>query len=167
MDPSFGLLATLTTGPTTRRVLSDDVKLFLRAIALLGPDTEFVCRVLFQAEGFQNAELLARKLVACFTLSAQVLSKSDHYCFGLQTMKLCVRLMGQRVFPPDHATADTQTGDKVRQLASSQGASHGKWLFVSFSVRRLGSSCQVLYLGVCTVCALPFSGAGRMLVEQV
>jgi dynein heavy chain 2 len=47
------------------------------------------------SEGFQDAKALGRKLVALFSLGRQLLSKQQHYDWGLRALKTVLGTAGQ------------------------------------------------------------------------
>jgi len=50
-------------------------------------DNELIAEVLLFAEGFKNAKYLATQIVTLFTLSKQLLTKQQHYDWGLRALK--------------------------------------------------------------------------------
>ncbi|KAG8240042.1 hypothetical protein J437_LFUL019610 [Ladona fulva] len=51
------------------------------------PDFELICEIMLVAEGFQEARILARKFITLYTLCKELLSKQDHYDWGLRAIK--------------------------------------------------------------------------------
>lgn len=47
------------------------------------------------SEGFQDAKTLGRKLVALFSLGRQLLSRQQHYDWGLRALKTVLGTAGQ------------------------------------------------------------------------
>lgn len=50
------------------------------------PDFELICEIMLVAEGFQEARVLARKFITLYTLCKELLSKQDHYDWGLRAV---------------------------------------------------------------------------------
>ena len=61
------------------------------------PDNELIAEVMMYSEGFQHAKALAAKLVAVFELSRQLLSRQQHYDWGLRALKTVLRVGGQLI----------------------------------------------------------------------
>lgn len=74
------------------------------------PDFELICEIMLVAEGFQEARLLARKFITLYVLCRELLSKQDHYDWGLRAIKsvlvvagaLKVRTLQQTIRPASH-----------------------------------------------------------------
>jgi dynein heavy chain, axonemal len=58
------------------------------------PDFELICEIMLVAEGFQEARLLARKFITLYTLCRELLSKQDHYDWGLRAIKSVLVVAG-------------------------------------------------------------------------
>ena len=58
------------------------------------PNNELIAEVLLFAEGFMNAQVLAKKIVSLFVMSRQLLSKQQHYDWGLRALKTCLNVAG-------------------------------------------------------------------------
>lgn len=58
------------------------------------PDFELICEINLIAEGFQNARLLARKFLTLYSLCKELLSKQDHYDWGLRAIKSLLVVAG-------------------------------------------------------------------------
>jgi hypothetical protein len=58
------------------------------------PDFELICEIMLVAEGFQEARLLARKFITLYTLCQELLSKQDHYDWGLRAIKSVLVVAG-------------------------------------------------------------------------
>lgn len=58
------------------------------------PDFELICEINLIAEGFQNAKLLARKFLTLYSLCKELLSKQDHYDWGLRAIKSLLVVAG-------------------------------------------------------------------------
>lgn len=51
------------------------------------PDAELISEVVLYCEGFRHARVLSYKLVELFRLADQLLSKQQHYDWGLRALK--------------------------------------------------------------------------------
>lgn len=65
-----------------------------RPCAMVVPDSELICEINLVAEGFQEARLLARKFITLYTLCQELLSKQDHYDWGLRAIKSVLVVAG-------------------------------------------------------------------------
>ncbi|EMP26627.1 Dynein heavy chain 11, axonemal [Chelonia mydas] len=62
--------------------------------AMVVPDIELICEIMLVAEGFIDARLLARKFTTLYTLCRELLSKQDHYDWGLRAVKSVLVVAG-------------------------------------------------------------------------
>lgn len=58
------------------------------------PDFELICEIMLVTEGFQNAKNLARKFITLYSLCRELLSKQDHYDWGLRAIKSLLVMAG-------------------------------------------------------------------------
>lgn len=58
------------------------------------PDFELICEIMLVAEGFLEAKILARKFITLYTLCKELLSKQDHYDWGLRAIKSVLVVAG-------------------------------------------------------------------------
>ncbi|PNJ55829.1 DNAH11 isoform 6 [Pongo abelii] len=65
-----------------------------RPCAMVAPDIELICEILLVAEGFVDARALARKFITLYTLCKELLSKQDHYDWGLRAIKSVLVVAG-------------------------------------------------------------------------
>lgn len=65
-----------------------------RPCAMVVPDFELICEIMLVAEGFQDAKILARKFITLYTLCKELLSKQDHYDWGLRAIKSVLVVAG-------------------------------------------------------------------------
>lgn len=65
-----------------------------RPCAMVVPDFELICEIMLVAEGFQDARVLARKFITLYTLCKELLSKQDHYDWGLRAIKSVLVVAG-------------------------------------------------------------------------
>jgi dynein heavy chain 2, cytosolic len=74
-----------------RQRLPDNLKQLFRPVAMSVPDNEQIAETLLYAEGFQQAKVLAKKLVTTFELAKEMLSQQQHYDWGLRSLKTVLR----------------------------------------------------------------------------
>jgi dynein heavy chain len=58
------------------------------------PDFELIAEIMLVAEGFIEARVLARKFLTLYTLCKELLSKQDHYDWGLRAIKSVLVVAG-------------------------------------------------------------------------
>lgn len=58
------------------------------------PDFELIAEIMLVAEGFINGRILARKFLTLYTLCKELLSKQDHYDWGLRAIKSVLVVAG-------------------------------------------------------------------------
>ncbi|KAM6403695.1 dynein axonemal heavy chain 17 [Rhynochetos jubatus] len=92
--PSVGLFVTVNPGCAGRTELPENLKALFRPCAMVVPDFELICEVMLVAEGFVGAKLLARKFVRLYALCKELLSKQDHYDWGLRAIKSVLVVVG-------------------------------------------------------------------------
>lgn len=74
--------------------LLENLKALFRPCAMVVPDFELICEIMLVAEGFQEARILARKFITLYTLCKELLSKQDHYDWGLRAIKSVLVVAG-------------------------------------------------------------------------
>ena len=67
---------------------------FFRPCAMVVPDYALICEIMLVAEGFIEARGLARKFITLYTLCKDLLSKQDHYDWGLRAIKSVLVVAG-------------------------------------------------------------------------
>ncbi|KAL3130926.1 hypothetical protein ABBQ38_000251 [Trebouxia sp. C0009 RCD-2024] len=117
VDCDAGIFVTMNPagkGYGGRSKLPDNLKALFRSVAMTLPDNEIIAEVLLLSSGFATAKELGRKLVALFGLAQQLLSRQQHYDWGLRALKTCLAISGRLL--REHRAA----GRQLNQVSETQ-----------------------------------------------
>jgi len=99
------------------------------------PDFELICEINLIAEGFQDARLLARKFLTLYSLCKELLSKQDHYDWGLRAIKSLLVVAGSLKVKNYNYRLQLQTIDsnRLRLISKKKNFSHTPDVFESIA----------------------------------
>ena len=91
----LGIFITMNPSYAGQTDLPDNLKAFIRPIAMMIPDLCLIAEVMLAAEGFVNFRLLARKIVTLYSVMQDQLSNQKHYDYGLRNLKAVLNIAGK------------------------------------------------------------------------
>ena len=94
LNSTVGIYITMNPGYAGRTELPENIKALFRPCAMVVPDYGQICEIMLVSEGFLDAKLLARKFITLYTLNRDLLSKQDHYDWGLRAIKSVLVVAG-------------------------------------------------------------------------
>jgi dynein heavy chain len=94
LDKTCGAFITMNPGYLGRSELPEGLKALFRPITVVVPDLELICENMLMAEGFVGAKVLAKKFTTLYFLCKDLLSKQDHYDWGLRAIKSVLVVAG-------------------------------------------------------------------------
>ncbi|KAE9115561.1 Cytoplasmic dynein 2 heavy chain 1 [Phytophthora fragariae] len=98
VDFNAGIFVTLNPagkGYGGRSKLPDNLKALFRPVAMGRPDNNLIAEVILYSEGFSEAKDIASKVVSLYSLSGQLLSRQQHYDWGLRALKAVLNTAGK------------------------------------------------------------------------
>ncbi|KAJ3242061.1 Dynein heavy chain 2, axonemal [Chytriomyces hyalinus] len=145
LNVNCGIFITMNPGYAGRSELPDNLKSLFRPVAMMVPDTALIAEIMLFAEGFSNTRNLSKKVDTLYRLSVQMLSKQDHYDFGLRALTSALKSAGAR------KRADPNSPDEVVLLGSMKENNIPK--FTADDVPLFNGMLSDLFPGVDTVAA--------------
>jgi dynein heavy chain len=94
IDPTCGAFITMNPGYLGRSSLPEGLKALFRPMTVMVPDLVMICENMMMAEGFNEAKTLSSKFFSLYQLLAQLLSKQEHYDWGLRAIKSVLVVAG-------------------------------------------------------------------------
>jgi dynein heavy chain, axonemal len=94
LDPTCGAFITMNPGYLGRSELPEGLKVLFRPITVMVPDLVLICENMLMAEGFIEAATLANKFFTLYMLCRDLLSKAEHYDWGLRAIKSVLVVAG-------------------------------------------------------------------------
>ncbi|CAM9153876.1 unnamed protein product [Ectocarpus fasciculatus] len=95
LDPGCGVFITMNPGYLGRSELPEGLKVLFRPITVMVPDLVLICENMLMAEGFVQAKTLASKFHGLYSLLQELLSKQDHYDWGMRAVKSVLVVAGK------------------------------------------------------------------------
>ncbi|KAI8587105.1 dynein heavy chain and region D6 of dynein motor-domain-containing protein [Geranomyces variabilis] len=94
LTQTVGAFITMNPGYAGRAELPENIKALFRPCSMCVPNLELIMEIMLMAEGFIEASSLARKFNTLYKLNKELLSKQDHYDWGLRAIKSVLVVAG-------------------------------------------------------------------------
>ncbi|KAJ8599350.1 hypothetical protein CTAYLR_005360 [Chrysophaeum taylorii] len=94
LDETCGAFITMNPGYLGRSELPEGLKALFRPMTVMVPDLVLICENMLMAQGFVTSKVLASKFYSLYSLLKDLLSKQDHYDWGLRAIKSVLVVAG-------------------------------------------------------------------------
>ncbi|KAH8057769.1 hypothetical protein JL722_6307 [Aureococcus anophagefferens] len=94
LDETCGAFITMNPGYLGRSELPEGLKALFRPMTVMVPDLVMICENMLMAQGFVSAKSLASKFYSLYSLLKDLLSKQEHYDWGLRAIKSVLVVAG-------------------------------------------------------------------------
>ncbi|XP_050308266.1 cytoplasmic dynein 2 heavy chain 1-like [Anthonomus grandis grandis] len=116
IDKHCGIFVTLNPAGAEyggRNKLPDNLKQLFRPIVMTHPDHEEIARTCLHCDGYRYADVIAKKIVEVFDMSRNLMSKQQHYDWGLRAIKSI--LSGCQAAIKQHNQSENKSGNSLDQ----------------------------------------------------
>ncbi|RZC33069.1 cytoplasmic dynein 2 heavy chain 1 [Asbolus verrucosus] len=100
-----------------RNKLPDNLKQLFRPVVMTHPDHEQIARTLLHCDGYQNADIIGKKLIEIFDSSSKLLSKQQHYDWGLRAIRTILTGCGRALKQYRRKTEEAEGNQLLTELS--------------------------------------------------